>query len=81
MTTYKLKWLTMTTMRTRVEANGIGFRLNLHPQPRVMSPISIFVCSICVDHVLFLNKTATMRLCRRAWGRVSHAAPLSLLAW
>ena len=48
--------------------------LNLHPQPCVMSPISIFVHSICVDHVLFLNKTAATRLCQRAWGRVSHAA-------
>ena len=48
--------------------------MNPHPQPRIMSPISIFVHSICVDHVLFLNKTAAMRSCRRAWGRVSHAA-------
>ena len=57
---------------TWVEANGLASFEPASPASHNGSYFN-FVCSICVKHVLFLNKAATTRLCHRAWGRVSHA--------
>ena len=64
---------TMTTMTHGLKPTGL---CSFEPT----SPASCngsyfdFVCFICINHVLFLNKAATTRSYRRAWGRVSHAA-------
>ena len=64
----------MTTMRTHgLKPTGSG---SFEPTSPALCNGSHFdfVCSICINHVLFLNKAATTRSCRRAWGRVSCAA-------
>ena len=74
---YTSKSMMMTTTHG-LKPMGLGSFEPTSPASRNRSHFN-FVCSICINHVLFLNKAAATRSCWRAWGRVSHAAPLSLL--
>ena len=65
--------LTTSTTTPGLKPTGLGLFEPTSPASRNRSNFD-FVCSLCINHVFCLNKTATMRLCWRAWGRVSCAA-------